>query len=175
MKKILYTLLLGVFVLGSCSDFLDKESFTDPSPEYISDEATLIALVNGAYQPLQRPKLYNMRIWSLDIMAGNSEVGAGGGDDGIETIQLSNFVTASDNAAVIDIWRGPNPGILYCNTVLKNAPKMKNVSEEIRNRSIGEAKFLRAHYYFILVQLFGDVPLMTFVLNAQIKASFIMI
>ncbi|NLI64760.1 MAG: RagB/SusD family nutrient uptake outer membrane protein, partial [Bacteroidales bacterium] len=94
MKNILY---IGIFflavVLSSCSDFLNKESFTDPSPEYINDEATLIALVNGAYQPLQRPKLYNMRIWTLDIMAGNSEVGAGGGDDGIETIQLSNFVT----------------------------------------------------------------------------------
>ncbi|MCK9180297.1 MAG: RagB/SusD family nutrient uptake outer membrane protein [Bacteroides sp.] len=161
MKNILY---IGIFflavVLSSCSDFLNKESFTDPSPEYINDEATLIALVNGAYQPLQRPKLYNMRIWTLDIMAGNSEVGAGGGDDGIETIQLSNFVTASDNAAVIDIWRGPNPGILYCNTVLKNAPNMNNVSAAIRERSIGEAKFLRAHYYFILVQLFGDVPLL---------------
>ena len=162
MKQIQYIgILLLTLTFYSCGDFLDKESYNDPSPQYIKDENALIALVNGAYQPLQRPKLYNMRIWALDIVAGNSEVGAGGGTDGIETIQLSNFITGSDNAAAIDIWRGPNPGILYCNTVLKYAPEMANVSDAIVNRSIGEAKFLRAHYYFLLVQLFGDVPLTT--------------
>lgn len=159
MKKIVYTaLFLLASSLTSCSGFLDKEPFEDPSAETIRDEASAIAMVNAAYQPMQRPKLYNMRMWTLDIMAGNSEVGAGGGDDGIETIQLANFVTGPDNFAAIDLWRGPNPGILYCNTVLANVPNM-NISEQIKNRCIGEAKFLRATYYFILVQLFGDVPL----------------
>ena len=159
MKKILYIGLLAISTLFvSCSDFLDKESFEDPSAEAINDEASAIALVNGAYQPLQRPKLYNMRIWSLDIVAGNSEVGAGGGTDGIETITLANFVTTTDNAAALDIWRGPKPGILYCNTVFENIPNM-NISESLKNRCVGEAKFLRAHYFFILVRLFGDVPM----------------
>lgn len=147
-----------MFALGSCSDFLEKEPYEDPSAEALGDEASAIALVNGAYQPLQRPKLYNMRIWTLDIIAGNSEVGAGGGTDGIETVTLANFVATADNAAALDIWRGPNPGILYCNTVLENVPEM-HIGESLKNRCIGEAKFLRAHYYFLLVQLFGDVPL----------------
>jgi len=159
MKKITYiSFILLSYLFSACSDFLDKESYVDPSPETIKDEASAIAMVNAAYQPLQRPKLYNMRIWALDIIAGNSEVGAGGGQDGIETIQLANFVASPDNAAAIDIWRGPNPGILYCNTVLESVPDM-DIRETIKNRCIGEAKFLRAHYYFILVQLFGDVPL----------------
>ncbi|MFA7583412.1 MAG: RagB/SusD family nutrient uptake outer membrane protein [Proteiniphilum sp.] len=160
MRKIAYIIgLLSVLTLfGSCSDFLDKVPYEDPSAEALTDEASAIALVNGAYQPLQRPKLYNMRIWTLDIIAGNSEVGAGGGTDGIETVTLANFVATADNAAALDIWRGPNPGILYCNTVLENVPKM-DIDESLKNRSIGEAKFLRAHYYFILVQLFGDVPM----------------
>ncbi|NDV94657.1 RagB/SusD family nutrient uptake outer membrane protein [Dysgonomonas sp. 521] len=161
MKKIIYTgFIMLASLLVSCSDFLDKEPYEDPSAEALSDKESAIALVNGAYQPLQRPKLYNMRIWSLDIVAGNSEVGAGGGTDGIETVDLANFVTATDNAAALDIWRGPNPGILYCNTVLENVSSM-DIDEALKNRCIGEAKFLRAHYYFILVQLFGDVPLTT--------------
>lgn len=159
MKKIAYIgFLFLITMFGACSDFLDKVPYEDPTAEALSDEASAIALVNGAYQPLQRPKLYNMRIWTLDIIAGNSEVGAGGGTDGIETVTLANFVATADNAAALDIWRGPNPGILYCNTVLENIPSM-NIDESLKNRSIGEAKFLRAHYYFILVQLFGDVPM----------------
>jgi hypothetical protein len=159
MKKIIYIgLILLTSILNSCSDFLDKEPFEDPGAETISDEASAIAMTNAAYQPMQRPKLYNMRMWTLDIVAGNSVVGAGGGDDGIETIQLANFVAGPDNFAAIDLWRGPNPGILYCNTVIKNVSAM-NINENIKNRCLGEAKFLRATYYFILVQLFGDVPL----------------
>lgn len=159
MKKIIYTgFLLFTYILTSCSGFLDKEPYEDPSAETIKDEASAIAMANAAYQPMQRPKLYNMRIWALDIVAGNSVVGAGGGDDGIETIQLANFVAGPDNFGAIDLWRGPNPGILYCNTVLANVPNM-NIDQDIKNRCIGEAKFLRASYYFILVQLFGDVPL----------------
>lgn len=161
MKKIIYTgFILLMSLLASCSDFLDKEPYEDPSAEVLSDKESAIALVNGAYQPLQRPKLYNMRIWALDIIAGNSEVGAGGGTDGIETVDIANFVTTSDNAAALDIWRGPNPGILYCNTVLESVPPM-DIDQNLKDRCIGEAKFLRAHYYFILVQLFGDVPLAT--------------
>lgn len=159
MKKIIYTgFLLFACLFASCSDFLDKESFEDPNTETAKDEAVAIAMTNAAYQPMQRPKLYNMRIWTLDILAGNSVVGAGGGDDGIETIQLANFVVGPDNFTAVDLWRGPNPGILYCNTVLENVSKM-DINQDIKKRCIGEAKFLRASYYFLLVQLFGDVPL----------------
>ncbi|MDD3077652.1 MAG: RagB/SusD family nutrient uptake outer membrane protein [Paludibacter sp.] len=159
MKRILYIITIFFAALAtSCSGYLDKSPYEDPGAETINDEASAIALTNAAYQPLQRPKLYNMRIWTLDIIAGNSEVGAGGGSDGIETIQLANFTADADNFATIDFWRGPNPGILYCNTVLANVPTM-NISDDIKNRCIGEAKFLRAHYYFLLVQLYGDVPL----------------
>lgn len=159
MKKITYIgFVLLSSLLISCSDFLDKASYEDPNTETAKDESIAIAMTNAAYQPMQRPKLYNMRIWTLDIVAGNSIVGAGGGDDGIETIQLANFVAGPDNFTAVDLWRGPNPGILYCNTVLQNVETM-NISQAIKDRCIGEAKFLRASYYFTLVQLFGDVPM----------------
>ena len=45
--------------------------------------------------------MYNQRLWTLDIVAGNSEVGAGGGTDGIETVQASNFTTQSDNGMAL--------------------------------------------------------------------------
>lgn len=160
MKKIIYIVLTVLIssMFFSCVGYLDKSSYVDPSVETINDSASAIALTNAAYQPLQRPKLYNMRIWTLDIIAGNSVVGAGGGTDGIETVQLANFTAAPDNFGVLDLWRGPNPGILYCNTVLDRIPQM-NISQNLKNRCMGEAYFLRANYYFLLVRLFGDVPL----------------
>lgn len=163
MKKIKITLfaLIAFTSLGCSDDFLDKQPLdTINTNNYPQTADELTTLVNGAYQPLQRPKLYNMRMWTTDIFAGNSIVGAGGGDDGLETTQLSNFVTSTDNPGVLDLWRGPWPGILSSNIIIKTAPTL-NIADDIKNRSLGEAYFLRAHYYFILVRFFGDVPMVT--------------
>ncbi|MFO7668325.1 MAG: RagB/SusD family nutrient uptake outer membrane protein [Bacteroidales bacterium] len=160
MKR--YILSLSVFVLltVSCSeDFLEKAPLDSINTEnFYQTEDDAIAAINGAYQPLQWPKLYNMRMWTSDIMAGNSMVGAGGGDDGRETQDMANFVTATDNPGVLDLFRGPPPGILRCNVVLQEVPGMA-IEEGIKNRVLGEAYFLRGLYHFILVRYFGDIPL----------------
>ncbi|MEO8110096.1 MAG: RagB/SusD family nutrient uptake outer membrane protein [Ginsengibacter sp.] len=156
--------LIIFFIAGSlfsCKKYLDRSPLDSVNTSNFwktSDDA--IAGINGAYQPMQWPKLFNLRIWTSDIWAGNSVVGAGGGTDGIETQDIANFVTTTDNAAALDIWRGPAPGILRCNLVLQNVPGM-DIDPLLKNRILGEAKFLRATYYFILVRLFGDVPLIT--------------
>jgi len=163
MKNLKYLfILLGLLVTVSCSEsFLDRAPLDSVNTSnFYQTEEDAIAAINGAYQPLQWPKLYNLRMWTTDIMAGNSIVGAGGGDDGIETQDMANFVTASGNTGVLDLWRGPAPGILRCNLVLQKVPDMA-IDESVKNRILGEAKFLRGLYYFILVQMFGDVPLIT--------------
>ena len=164
MKKLTITFLalVTLSMVSSCNDdFLEKTSpDTINTSNYPKTADELVTLVNGAYQPLQWPKLYNMRMWTTDIFAGNSNVGAAGGSDGLETTQLANFVTSSDNEGVLDLWRGPWPGILSSNIVLQEGPKL-NIDEDIKNRCLGEAHFLRAHYYFLLVRFFGDVPLVT--------------
>jgi starch-binding outer membrane protein, SusD/RagB family len=161
MKKLKYIITIALVVLfTACSDdFLNKAPLDSiNTSNFFQTKEDAIAAINGAYQPLQWPKLYNMRMWTTDIMAGNSIVGAGGGDDGRETQDMMNFVTATDNPGVLDLYRGPAPGILRCNLVLQRVPEM-NIDEDLKNRILGEAKFLRAHYYFILVRFFGDIPL----------------
>lgn len=155
-------IIFAVFLAFSCSEsFLEKAPLDSINTDnFFQTEQDAVLAINGAYQPLQWPKLYNMRIWTTDIMAGNSIVGAGGGDDGRETQDMMNFVTATDNPGVLDLWRGPAPGILRCNIVLQKVPGME-ISEELKSRVLGEAHFLRGLYYFILVQMFGDVPLIT--------------
>ena len=164
MKKIvyfpLYVVLILTLLLSGC-DFLNRSPYDSvDTSQGFQTLADAEAAINAAYQPLQWAKLYNMRIWTLDIIAGNSEVGAGGGTDGEETVDLANFIADADNFAALDLWRGPSPGILRCNFVLQKVPAM-DIDETIKNRILGEAHFLRAHYYFLLVRLFGGVPLQT--------------
>ena len=160
MKKIFNLIVVATMLgsLASCSDFLDKYPTYAVDPEGEVTDSMAIALTNACYKTLQSSNMYNMRIWSLDIVAGNSVVGGGGGTDGLETIQASNFVCTSDNGLALYLWRSPWVGIGRCNIVLKNLPEA-NIKESLKKRSLGEAYFLRAHYYYVLVRLFGGVPL----------------
>lgn len=163
MNRYRYILgLLPVLLLAACTDdFLEKNPHDKVNTEtFFQTEEDAVMAVNAAYQPLQRPKLYNLRIWATDIIAGNSEVGANPSDanDGIETKNQANFITLADNPGVDDLYKGPAPGILYSNLVIERVPGIA-MDEDLKNRVIGEAKFLRGFYYFLLVQFFGDVPL----------------
>lgn len=161
MKKFIYSVAVLLFGMTatSCEDFLDKTPFDRVDPQTNVTDEVAEALANACYVPLRSSNLYNQRIWGLDIVAGNSNVGAGGGDDGIETIQCANFNTLSDNAMALYMWRSPWIGIAQCNNLLKALKSENEVSEMIATRSEGEALFLRAHYYYILARLFGGVPL----------------
>jgi hypothetical protein len=162
MKPISYIMFcLLILSVTSCKKYLDKVPLDSiNTSNFFQTADDVVNAVNACYQPMQRPKLYNLRMWTSDIMAGNSVVGAGGGTDGIETVEEANFTTDPSNTGVLDLWRGPWPGILSCNLVIQNVPDV-NMDEGLKNRVIGEAKFLRANYYFILVRYFGDVPLIT--------------
>lgn len=158
-KTKFFLLSLATLLLASCSDFLDKSPYNTVDPETTVTDDVGIALTTACYRALQSSNMYNQRIWTLDIVAGNSEVGAGGGTDGLETIQAADFITQSDNGMALYMWRSPWVGIGQCNIVLTSLPDAEQMSDAVRNRCMGEAYFLRAHYYYILVRLYGGVPL----------------
>ena len=163
MKNNIYliSLIFTTLFIFSCEDFLDKSPLDAIGSNTELNETDAVALVNAAYQPLQWAKLYNMRMWTTDIIAANSELGGEmTATDGKETKDLASFTATSDNAGSLDLWRGPNPGILRCNIVLDRIADM-NIENALKERIMGEVYFLRAHYYFILVRIFGDVPLRT--------------
>jgi starch-binding outer membrane protein, SusD/RagB family len=57
------------------------------------------------------------------------------------------------------IWDEAYRGINTCNALIERAPNVTGIPEATKNTRLAEVKFLRAHYYFILVQLFGAVDL----------------
>lgn len=57
-----------------------------------------------------------------------------------------------------DVWRDFYRGINTCNAIIDRAPNV-DLPEDLKQQLVSEARFLRAHYYFILVQLFGPVHL----------------
>lgn len=156
-------LIIAVLLFASCKKSL--LSFDPPIPlssvdNYYSNETEAVIAVNAAYTPLSA--IYNGAAWHLgDIMSDDADLGGGGGGDGLETAELDNFNVNSFNPIINLMWAQCYFGILRTNLIVEKVPNITNITPAIKNRSIGEGRFLRALYYYHLVRLFGDVPLYT--------------
>jgi starch-binding outer membrane protein, SusD/RagB family len=157
--KFIYTLATVALLASGCKKFLTKTPVNNLAVQnfYKTQDDALKGL-NAAYHNLQRPGCYNSRIWMLDIIAGNSIVGAGGGTDGLETQQAASFATTSANPGVLDAWTAHWGAVLDANEVIQNVPGI-DMDATLRSRIVGEAKFVRALAYFNMVRLFGKLPI----------------
>lgn len=164
---VLMLLLAGVLV-GCKKNILQ----VDPTIPVVSvdnfyqTEADIVNATNAVYTPLSA--IYNGAAWHIgDIMSDDTDLGGGGGGDGLETAELDNFTVTSFNPIINLMWAQCYFGIFRANIVLEKAPGVAVMSEAVRRRSLGEARFLRALYYFNLVRVFGDVPLYTNIISAD--------
>ena len=80
------------------------------------------------------------------------------GVDGNNDINVYNSSYTPSHGTVNANWRNAYTFINTANAVIDNAPKT-DLSEANKSKVTAEAKFLRANFYFILVQFFGDVTL----------------
>lgn len=72
---------------------------------------------------------------------------------------LASFTNGAEESGPWNLWATCYAGIARSNQVIENVPGIEAVSEQERNEIVGEAKFLRAYNYFILVNGFENVPL----------------
>lgn len=155
MKTIKYTLIICIIlVVGSCN-FLDLQpnSFISPS-NYFSTETEGEMVLNGVYNTLTSNSLYGRNlVVELDLFCNDLAVQSSSSSAGIPYFDF----TPSD-AVLTGVWQSLYDGINRANVYLDNIAKvpMDSTKKTIR---IGEARFLRALFYFHLVQNWGDVPL----------------
>jgi len=159
-NKIALALLPFTLIATSCSkEFLDtapNNSIT--TDNYYNTEIEGVNAVNAAYNPLQG--LYNGAGWQiLDIMTDDADKGGGGANDGVEVWQLDNFKLDVFNPMVSNYWQQCYQGLYRANLALDKVPTIPVMKDEVRKRCLGECYFLRGYYHYMLVRLYGDVPL----------------
>ena len=140
-----------------------KNSPTQKS--YFKTAAELQNGVNAVYSSLRSAQVMG-REWFFTHDMRGGETAAGGVQLEQPRAELLNQASPSTvNAVMSDLWGGCYRMINRANLVLSKAP---NVTDNItlRDRIVGEAKFLRAWAYFELVSQWGDVPLYTAPVNS---------
>ena len=156
-KNIKYyiTIFLVIASFTSCN-VLDEEPFTQPSTEnFYQNETDALAALTSVYARLKSGIGYYKQQFMPTLFASS--------DQGLSTYLYNEFkrgIVTSTNQSLNNLWKELYLGIRDANNVIANVPEIE-MDEELKNRIIGEAKFLRALNYFNLVRCFGEVPLRT--------------
>ena len=82
-------------------------------------------------------------------------------------IRIDRGVIRKDDPTPAGLWYKYFTGIYRCNLLLEKMPAASFDTPEMRDRFTAECKFLRAYYYFDLVRLFGNVPLILKTLSSS--------
>jgi len=166
IKIISYLLTIVLLTMG-CSEILDKEPLGELSENsaYTSENDASQALTSVYHVLLEFPSLFRYGIF--DIASDDARKGGEGASDGAWMREFSHYTLNSENEIAGWIWEYSYIGINRANRVLKNVPDIEMDQDE-KDRILGEAKFLRAFFYFYLISLYGDVPLIT---NPQVNTN----
>lgn len=160
MKVRIYILVCLVVGLAGCKKLLDVKPYSFSSDaNYYENEGQILRAVNGAYGSLQ--ELYTNDFWALtEMRSDNTNYQFDESDRGAQQREeIDEFLITSTNNYVNTIWQLLYRNIQQTNVIVDRTDVVEFSDEALKNRYLGEAKFLRALQYFHLVRLFGEVPL----------------
>ncbi|WP_125723071.1 RagB/SusD family nutrient uptake outer membrane protein [Flavobacterium ustbae] len=152
MKKILVMIGIIAAAVSSCSDYIEEDSRSYvPADETYKTASGFQLLVNTNYAWLKG--IYGKNPWLFE--AGTDMYAEGRTPEPAGLSQYTLLIPSSDNVADLysscyQLIQSVNKTIYY-SAITEQTPNL--------NTLVGEARFLRANAYFLLVQTYGGVPI----------------
>ncbi|WP_026896863.1 RagB/SusD family nutrient uptake outer membrane protein [Daejeonella oryzae] len=156
-------ILTATIVLSACN-----KSFLEVEPQgkltevqALQDPGAAEKLVGGVYSTLYFGGFGNTTVGFLMVMA--TDVASDDSDKGSTPSdfppagEIDNFTVNPNNFILNNLWSGHYAAIGRANRAI-DILNQSTFDESVKNRLIGEVRFLRGLYYFNMVRLFGGVP-----------------
>lgn len=158
--KTLNKIIVALFCLTITScDFLDKTP-TKLTPEsYFNNAEEAFSFLTSVYAPLASQNFYGSEYMFMTGGDDLSHYGGGRNPQSNGAIVCNNANSSSPQFS--NLWETLYAGIDRANTFLENIDKTADITDKLRLVYKSEARFMRAFYYFTLVQGWGDVPFKT--------------
>jgi len=134
---------------------------TNGANVYASD-ATAAAVLTGIYINMSSsPLIVEGRLPTVSYFTGLSadELTLFSGMTGSSHYYFTNALTSS--TAGYEYWNNIYPVIFTTNSAIEGLNNATGLTPAVKQQLTGEAMFMRAFCYFYLVNLYGDVPLIT--------------
>ncbi|MES1221813.1 MAG: RagB/SusD family nutrient uptake outer membrane protein, partial [Bacteroidota bacterium] len=155
-KKISVAVLLSVVIIsGGCKKLLEEHPESGIVPSFFNSPAGVLGGIAGVYNDIRGA--WGTEGFTLHTMAGTDEYLMGASATGTQFFTYNGLQAGLMNNFW---WNTAYQDINTLNGVLQYVQTI-DVPAATRSQSLAQAKFLRAFWYFYLVQSFGDVPLHT--------------
>lgn len=157
LATLVFGLVLAV-ALSSCDTNVNKTNPNELTTEnFFQDTQQALTGVFGVYDILQETGLYSRhQYFNLDMLA-EEAVGTSSLQGALRPVETRTL--GPSNGSIAPTWNALYLGIKRANLVMERIPE-NAANIENAERLLAEARFLRALYYFELVSLWGDVPLL---------------
>lgn len=155
-NKIIVTFIF--LVLTGCADFLTEElQGTYSNATFYKTETQALLALTGVYNSASFISTNN-DLWVFGDVASDDAIKGGLAGDQSDVQFIDEFNYSRNNGAIEGIWKHYYEGISRANYLLYYGADIE-MDPVIKARILGEAKFLRAYFYFNLVNIFGEIPL----------------
>jgi|GEM_PF-98094 len=154
-------LCLAILADTGCKKILNEPVLGNYEADnfFTSDENAVLA-VNAAYTPLTFTDPSSNALWVLGDVASDDAIKGGLPGDQADFENVDEFNINPSNAAIEAVWQRYYDGVFKCNVVLDGLSSSNtSISDAVKSQCSGQAYFLRAYYYFILTNCYGDIPL----------------
>lgn len=170
-------LLMLVSLAGCKKGFLDRApqgQYTQDDYPYPGGSGPYDTYLFGAYSDLRDYNVHSQFfIAATSIRSDDADKGSTPADGGANAIDMDNFPVRPDNGYTNGLWNGYYSLINKANIAIDQVKNNADIvaSNEVKIQSEGEARFLRAYGYFMLVRLFGRVPIVDAVFSNSVAQS----
>ncbi|NRF37580.1 RagB/SusD family nutrient uptake outer membrane protein [Pedobacter foliorum] len=180
MKNLFQIMIIGLLAIfnSGCKKLveIDGPITNVSSKDVFSTDATAIGAITNLYAKMA----------SLNDLNGTNELPtlsciAGLSADELTLFRLANntqmfslYQNSLTSSKDFTYWSAIYSELYIVNSALEGISISNSLTPEVKQQLLGEAKFMRAFYYFYLVNLYGDVPLVIntdYTINASIKKS----
>jgi starch-binding outer membrane protein, SusD/RagB family len=147
---------------NSCQkDFLDRKPPGELTfEEFFKTSEQAVEATNAVYAQYREFDLCALPyIACTDVISDDADKGSTANDAPLMS-DIDNFTLDATNPFVAPVYRGHYRAIARANVAIENIPLIE-MDAQLRDRLVGECKFLRAYSYFLLVNWFGDLVLVT--------------
>ncbi len=158
-----------LFTATGCKDFLNLQpQGVELESNYYKTEDQGYAALVAVYDVLgwDGTNGWNMFYALSDVASDDCFAGGSDASDQPTWVALDQFTMNSTLGPQAGFWAKNYAGIYRANIFLEKIDQIE-ATPVFKNRTIAEAKVLRAYYYFELVRLFGRVPLIVRTLGAD--------
>lgn len=163
MKKYIFgaLALAATLSMSSCDDFLEVKPSGIVDEELAFDDPE--AMVTAAYAALGADwYTYPFNLWPYGSLASDDALKGGGdtGDTEYHAVEMWSSLSSTNPGGHMDeLWYHLYVSISRCNrAIMAVRDKGEEKLGAAAKSRMGEARFLRGHFYFKLAQVFNQVP-----------------